>query len=54
MAYSSIAHMGYLILALLLKHGVGVFYLLTYSLATSLAFGCLMNLQSNGFEVNKI
>ena len=54
LAYSSIAHVGYMLVALLSGNDLGasavIFYLVTYFAATLLAFGALMLLESNQNE----
>src|SRR5690606_21346937 len=57
LAYSSIAHAGYVLLALAAAHAVGesaisavFFYLLAYTVSNSLAFGSLILLGSYGKE----
>ncbi len=58
LAYSSIAHMGYMLLGLACGTAVGktaaIFYVLTYSLMTLGAFGIVALLSHSSFEANDI
>lgn len=58
LAYSSIAHMGYMTLGLLCGTSVGysasTFYMVTYAVTTLAAFGLLTMLSNAGFEMEKI
>ena len=58
LAYSSIAHMGYVLLALacgsVSGNSAAIFYVLTYSLMSLGAFGMVALLSRTGFEANDI
>ena len=58
LAYSSIAHMGYVLLgfAAMSRNGeaAALFYMMTYALSTCVAFGLLVLLSRAGFEADKI
>jgi len=58
LAYSSIAHMGYMILGLACgtKHGnaAALFYMISYSIMTLGAFGMITLMSKAGFEANDI
>jgi NADH-quinone oxidoreductase subunit N len=58
LAYSSIAHMGYMILGVIAGNNVGyaaaTFYIITYSLMTLGAFGLLVLMSRAGYEVENI
>ena len=62
LAYSSIAHMGYLLIALIAAYNVAgtlnveavAFYLLAYTVMTLAAFGLLTALSSSGEEIDTI
>ncbi len=57
-AYSSIAHSGYMLVAVLAGTGEGVnvvmFYLATYGVATVAMFGALSGLERNGKEIDAL
>lgn len=58
LAYSSIAHMGYMLLGLLTAtpegYAAATFYMLAYALMTLVAFGMLLVLSKSGFEAATI
>lgn len=58
LAYSSIAHMGYMILGVIAANNAGyaaaTFYIITYSLMTLGAFGLLVLMSRAGYEVENI
>jgi len=58
LAYSSIAHMGYMILGLLtatpMGYGAALFYMITYALMTLAAFGLIAMMNYSGYETNDI
>ena len=58
LAYSSIAHMGYLLLGLLsgtsVGYGAAAFYVLVYAIMTLGAFGMIVLLSHSGFEAENI
>lgn len=58
LAYSSIAHMGYMLLGLLAGtangYGAALFYGITYSLMTLGAFGIVLIMNYSGYETNQI
>lgn len=58
LAYSSIAHMGYMILGVIATSNQGyaaaTFYIITYSLMTLAAFGLLVLMSRAGYEVENI
>jgi NADH-quinone oxidoreductase subunit N len=58
LAYSSIAHMGYMSLGLLTAtpqgYGAALFYMITYALMTLGAFGVVAIINHSGYEANKI
>ena len=58
LAYSSIAHMGYMVLGLIAGSAAGysaaTFYMITYALMTLGAFGLLVILSRIGYEVETI
>jgi len=58
LAYSSIAHMGYMILGLLCAtpygNMVALFYMISYTLMTVAAFGLVILMSRAGFEVNEL
>lgn len=58
LAYSSIAHMGYMLLGVLTAlpqgYGAALFYMMTYAAMTLAAFGVLMMMNYSGYETDKI
>lgn len=58
LAYSSIAHMGYMILGILTGtpqgYGAALFYMVTYALTTLGAFGLVLMMNNSGYEANRI
>lgn len=58
LAYSSIAHMGYMVLGLVTAspqgYGASLFYMITYALMTLGAFGVVAVMNQSGYEANKI
>lgn len=58
LAYSSIAHIGYMLLGILCAtpngYAAALFYVVTYSLMTLVAFGILTLLSHSGFEAEKM
>ena len=58
LAYSSIAHMGYMILGVIAANNAGyaaaTFYIITYTLMTLGAFGLLVLMSRAGYEVENI
>lgn len=58
LAYSSIAHMGYMLLGILTAipqgYGAALFYMMTYAAMTLAAFGMLMMMNYSGYEADKI
>lgn len=58
LAYSAIAHMGYMLLGLIAGTSVGyaaaLFYIFSYGIMTLSAFGCLLALSNDGFEVENL
>ncbi len=58
LAYSSIAHMGYMILGVIAAtqqgYAASTFYIITYSMMTLGAFGLLVLMSKAGYEVEKI
>lgn len=58
LAYSSIAHMGYMTLGLLTGtpqgYGAALFYVITYSLMTLAAFGLVLIMNNSGYKMSKI
>ncbi len=58
LAYSSIAHMGYMLLGVLCATpegmGAGMFYIISYSIATLAAFGLLAMMSQAGLEIEKV
>lgn len=58
LAYSAIAHMGYMLLGLIAGTKVGysaaLFYIISYGIMTLSAFGCLLALSNEGFEVETL
>ncbi len=58
LAYSSIAHMGYMMLGLLTAtpsgYGAALFYMITYALMTLGAFGLVVMMNYSGYEASKI
>lgn len=58
LAYSAIAHMGYMLLGLIAGTKVGysaaLFYIFSYGIMTLSAFGCLLALSNEGFEVETL
>ena len=58
LAYSSIAHMGYMTLGLLTGtpqgYGAALFYVITYSLMTLAAFGLVLIMNNSGYKTSKI
>lgn len=58
LAYSSIAHMGYMLLGLLTAttngYAAATFYMIAYALMTLVAFGMIIVLSRSGFEAEKI
>lgn len=58
LAYSSIAHMGYMILGLLtatpMGYGAALFYMITYALMTLAAFGLITMMNYSGYEASDI
>ncbi len=58
LAYSSIAHFGYMLLGLLAGTADGyasaMFYMISYTLMTTGAFGLIVLMSRNGFETEKI
>lgn len=58
LAYSSIAHMGYMLLGLLTATAAGyaaaTFYMISYALMSLVAFGMILILSRAGFEAEKI
>ncbi len=58
LAYSAIAHMGYMLLGLIAGTKVGysacLFYIFSYGIMTLSAFGTLMALSNEGFEVQTL
>ena len=57
LAYSSIAHMGYMVLGLLTGlasgYSAATFYMITYAIMTLLAFGLILMMSQAGFEAEK-
>lgn len=58
LAYSSIAHMGYMSLGLLTAspqgYGAALFYMITYALMTLAAFGLVIIMNNSSYELDKI
>jgi len=58
LAYSTIAHVGFILLGLLAANEAGLaaamFYTLTYAITSTVAFGVLMLLNHKGFEAQEI
>jgi NADH-quinone oxidoreductase subunit N len=58
LAYSSIAHMGYMMLGLATVtpqgYGAALFYMITYALMTVAAFGLVVIMNNSGYETNSI
>ncbi len=58
LAYSSIAHMGYMLLGILtgtaMGYGASLFYMVTYTIMTLGAFGMIVLMSQKGFEADKI
>ena len=58
LAYSAIAHMGYMLLGVIAGTKVGysasLFYVFSYGIMTLSAFGCLLALSNEGFEVETL
>ena len=58
LAYSSIAHMGYMMLGLVAAtpqgYGAALFYMMTYALMTVAAFGLVAIMNQAGYESNQI
>lgn len=58
LAYSSIAHMGYMTLGLLTTttqgYGAALFYMITYALMTLGAFGLVVMMNYSGYEASRI
>lgn len=58
LAYSSIAHMGYMMLGLVTAtsqgYGAALFYMITYALMTLAAFGLVAIMDYSGYEASKI
>jgi NADH-quinone oxidoreductase subunit N len=58
LAYSSIAHMGYMLLGFVTAtpqgYGAALFYMLTYALMTLAAFGLIIIMNYSGYEADKI
>jgi NADH-quinone oxidoreductase subunit N len=58
LAYSSIAHMGYMLLGLICAtprgYSAAMFYILSYTLMTLCAFGMITIMSHDGFEANEI
>jgi NADH-quinone oxidoreductase subunit N len=58
LAYSTISHMGFVLMGLLpgsaTGYGAGMFYVIVYSLMTAAAFGMVILLSSNGVEAEKL
>jgi len=58
LAYSSIAHMGYMMLGLVAAtpqgYGAALFYMITYALMTLAAFGLVIMMNYSGYEADKI
>lgn len=58
LAYSSIAHMGYMMLGLVAGtsegYGAALFYMITYALMTLAAFGLVVIMDYSGYETDKI
>jgi NADH-quinone oxidoreductase subunit N len=58
LAYSTISHMGFLFLGLvnggIEGYSAAMFYALTYSITTAVAFGCIVLLSRAGFEAEEI
>lgn len=58
LAYSSIAHMGYMSLGLLTMtpqgYGAALFYMITYAIMTLAAFGLVVIMDNSGYEAEEI
>ena len=58
LAYSTISHVGFMLLALLSANAVGysalLFYVIVYSISTAAAFGIMISLSRQGLEFDRI
>ncbi|MEO6065980.1 MAG: NADH-quinone oxidoreductase subunit NuoN [Lysobacterales bacterium] len=58
LAYSTISHMGFLLMGMVAAQGSGyaaaTFYAVTYALATAAAFGAMLALRRSGVEIERI
>ncbi len=58
LAYSTVSHVGFIYLGILAGTSVGyssaMFYVITYALTASVAFGVILMLSSKGYEADKI